>query len=493
MNYEPVIGLEVHAELKTKTKMFCPCINEASEKHPNINICPICTGHPGTLPTMNQRAVELVLKMGMAVGGEIPLKAKFDRKNYFYPDLPKAYQISQYDLPLIFNGILNDIHIRRIHLEEDAGKLLHNDHDDDSDGKDHSSAYSLVDYNRASAPLMELVTEPEIYSADQAVEFTKELQLILRYLGISDADMESGHLRLEANISIRALNPDTQLPTSNQLGTKVEVKNLNSFKALLDAVEYEVKRQAALLDGNEVIVQETRGWDDKKQETFSQRSKEEANDYRYFPEPDLPPLDLSLIDLSRLKAELVELPNAKRQRFIKEYGLLPEQAMMLILEPDWSRYFEEAVSELLADNPDKKNISLLFNYLTTDLKGLLMAAVLEINEVKLSPAAFADLIQLIASGKLTSRLAKDILKKMIETGLDAHAIMQQDNIVVVSDAGALEKLAADIIKNNPKAVEDYKKGKSASLQFLVGQAMRVLKGQGDPAVLQEVFTKLLKQ
>jgi aspartyl-tRNA(Asn)/glutamyl-tRNA(Gln) amidotransferase subunit B len=490
-NYLPTIGLEIHAELKTQTKMFCDSLNDPEEKHPNVNVCPICAGHPGTLPTINKKAVEQILKVGMALNGDIPQFSKFDRKNYFYPDLPKGYQISQYDLPLIFGGILNGVRLRRIHLEEDTGRLVH-----DQGGPSASSGRqaSLVDYNRAGVPLMELVTEPDIKNAEQAANFARELQLILRYLGVSDADMEKGQLRIEANISLRPEIPNSKLQITNELGTKVEVKNINSFKAVHDAIEYEIKRQAEHLDKGQKIVQETRGWDDVHKKTVSQRLKEEAHDYRYFPEPDLPPLDLSKFDLGQIKKEIPELPQEKRQRFIKEYGLSPEQAELLVVDRDLAQYFEETTSEFRADNPElaAKGTSLIFNYLVSDLRGLLTARGMGLGESKIDPENFADLIALVAANKISSRTAKDVLVKMADTGLDPNAIVQQENLTQVSDEGKLKEIAEKILDANPAAVADYKKGKTNTLQFLVGKAMAELRGSGNPEILRKIFENLLK-
>ncbi len=466
MKYQPTIGLEIHAELKTQTKMFCDSLNDPEEKHPNTNVCPICTGHPGTLPTINKQAVQHVLKVGMAINGDIPQFSKFDRKNYFYPDLPKSYQISQYDLPLIFGGSLNSVRIRRIHLEEDTGRLIHSE-----DGKS-----SYVDYNRASVPLMELVTEPDIRSAEQAGAFARELQLILRYLGVSDADMEKGQMRVEANISLN-------------MGTKVEVKNINSFKAVEGAINYEIKRQEEVIESGGKVVQETRGWDDVHNKTVSQRAKENAHEYRYFPEPDLPPLDLMHFDLKQLKLEIPELPLAKRQRFVKQYGLTPEMAELLVLDRRMGEYFEESVSELAEDNNENlpEKTKLLVNYLTSDLAGLMIAKEISWDALKVDPENFADLIQMIAGGKINSRVAKDVLAKMFETGLDPNDIVEEGGLTQVSDVDALRAIVLKIIAENPKAIEDYKKGKEAALQFLVGKSMAALKGRGNPEVLKKVI------
>lgn len=479
MQYKPTIGLEIHAELNTQTKMFCDCLNDPKEKHPNVNICPVCSGHPGNLPVPNKQAIESVLKVGMALNGDIPQFSKFDRKNYFYPDLPKSYQISQYDLPFIFGGMLHGVRLRRIHLEEDTASLMHS-----PDGKS-----SFVDYNRSSVPLMELVTEPDITSAEQAVLFGKELQLILRYLGVSDADMEKGQMRVEANISLN-------------MGTKVEVKNIASFKAVQGAIEYELKRQEELIKSGGKVIQETRGWDDANKSTFSQRIKEEAHDYRYFPEPDIPPLDMSAFDLKKLKLEIPELPHAKRVRFAKEYGLLPEQAELLVINREGAQFFEETISELAEEvdstsSPQAGTVmleatKLAFNYLTSDLWGQLSEKGIALADCKVDPENFADLIMLVHKKEVSSRGAKDILVKMLETGLDPREIMKSENLAQVSDESSLKPLAEKIIFENPKAVEDFKKGKSNALQFLVGKAMAALRGSGNPTVLQKIFKEVLE-
>ncbi len=459
------IGLEIHAELKTKTKMFCDCLNDPDEHHPNINICPICVGHPGTLPTLNKKAIESVIKTGLALEGKIIPngKTKFDRKNYFYPDLPKGYQISQYDEPLVEGGKLLNVRIRRIHLEEDTGTLI------------HVKGASLVDYNRSGVPLMELVTEPDITSAQQAVEFAKQLQLILRYLEVSDADMEKGQMRLEANISIA-------------MGTKVEVKNINSFKSLEGAINYEYKRQKDLLVKNKKISQETRGWNENKQVTVSQRSKEEAHDYRYFSEPDLPPLTVNAFDLKEIKLGVPELPLPKKIRFSEEYKLSAEQADVLIQDRFSSKYFEEAVSEL----ENRNQILSLYNYLTSDLWGLMKKDEVLINDIKISPVNLAHLIDLLSSNKISSRIAKDLLLEMFKTGLDPHEIIKEKEWQQVSDPGHLKKLAEKIIKENPNAILDYRSGKKNSLQFLIGKAMSELKGKGNPQIIKEALEELLK-
>lgn len=469
-NYQPTIGLEIHAELKTRTKMFCDSLNDPHEKDPNVNVCPICLGHPGTLPVANKQAIEHVIKTGLALGGGINELTKFDRKNYFYPDLPKGYQISQYDQPLVTGGMLNGIRIRRIHLEEDTATLVHTD------------GASLVDYNRSGVPLMELVTEPDLKGADDTTAFARELQLILRYLGVSDADMEKGQMRIEANVSLN-------------MGTKVELKNINSFRAVHDAIRYELKRQEEALVRGEKLIQETRGWDEVKQKTISQRSKEEAHDYRYFPEPDLPPFETAIFDLPKLRASVPELPAQKRERFTREYDVHATQAEELVAEKPLADYFEGAVSEF--KDLGGKDVRLVLNYLTSDLKGLMNLsggafANTQAIEAKIAPEHLAHLVYLVEQGKLTSRNAKDLLKKIYDGGEDPEAILNSEEFQIISDEGEIGAVVKAIIAENPSAVADYKKGKTASLQFLIGKAMGKLKGRARPEMLTDIFEKDLK-
>ena len=489
--YTPVIGLEIHAELKTPTKMFCGCANDPFTSRPNTTICPVCTGQPGALPTINRDAVLAVLTVGMALNGDIPATSKFDRKNYFYPDLPKGYQISQYDLPLVFGGTLKGIRLRRIHLEEDTASIQHIG---SSPSRERSA--SLVNFNRAGVPLMELVTEPDIRTSEQAGEFARELQLILRYLGISDADMEKGQMRVEANISLSETrgsdadkgNADNPL----KLGTKVEVKNIASFKAMEAAIRYELMRQERILDVGEKVVQETRGWDDAAKRTVSQRIKEEAHDYRYFPEPDLPPLDMSELPLKDLKTALPELPQAKRLRLQKQYGLKLEVIEILIADRAAAAFFEAAASELEAE--DKKHfpqeLELLANYLAADLRGLMKAGGM-FADLKFTPEHFAHLIELLSRDSITSRVAKDLLARMHHEGGDPKEILEREGLHQVSDERELRALLRKIIAENPTPAADYRKGKIAALQFFVGRAMGALKGKGNPALLQKLATEEL--
>ncbi|OGM89693.1 glutaminyl-tRNA synthase (glutamine-hydrolyzing) subunit B [Candidatus Wolfebacteria bacterium RBG_13_41_7] len=504
--YEPTIGLEIHTELKTRTKMFCGCLNDPEEKHPNVNICPVCMGHPGALPTINKKAVEAVLKLGMALNGKLPETSKFDRKNYFYPDLPKGYQISQFDKPLVMGGELNGVRITRVHLEEDTARLLHSSQLPNYPA--NQPAASLVDFNRAGVPLMELVTEPDIKSREEAIRFAKELQLILRHLEISNADMEKGQMRVEVNISLRE-NTDKHGSENGltRMGTKVEIKNLNSFRAVQGAVDYEIKRQTEILSAKggsasggekgEKIIQETRGWDDVKNRTVSQRLKEESHDYRYFPEPDLPPMNLKEFDLETLKIEIPELPAAKRKRFMEEYGLSESQVEALIEDREMAKFFEESISEFDADSAGLgadsrgKNIQLFFNYLTSDVKGLMSEQKIAFSELKITPENFADLIVLFIKGDLSSRLAKDILKEMSLTGLDPNKIIEKGGLKQISGEDELRPALEEIVKENPEAVSNYKKGKETALQFLIGQAMAKLKGKGNPEVLKKILKEII--
>ena len=483
MAYKPTIGLEIHAELKTNSKMFCSCKNDPDEKRPNFNICPICAGHPGTLPVANEEAIKKVIKTGLALNCEITENSKFDSKNYFYPDLPKGYQISQYDMPFCKNGYLEvngkKIRITRIHLEEDTGSLMHPEEAD----------YSLVNLNRAGIPLMELVTEPDITSGKEAREFAEELQLILRYLGVSDADMEKGQMRVEVNISISK---------GKTLGTKVEIKNLNSFKVVEKAVDFEIKRQQELLEAGEKIVQETRGWHDKKEITFSQREKEEAHDYRYFPEPDLPPMHFDEKFIKDIKATIPELPEQKRERFEKEYGLEEASVEMFVINKDLSEYFEKVVSEFEewlkteGIKEDKRLYKLVANYLISDIQGLLAGKEFIETEFKITPENFAEFIKMIYKGEISSKVAKMVLTDMFNTGVDPSNIVDENNLRQLTDDSEIEKIIKEVIPKNPKAVQDYKLGKANALQFLAGQVMAATRGTAKPEKVQELLKKLLK-
>jgi len=476
-----VIGLEIHSELKTQSKMFCDCLNDPEAEEANINVCPVCMSHPGSLPVINQKAIEFVIKTGLALNGDIPDAAKFDRKNYFYPDLPKGYQISQYDLPLVNKGYLEidneKINITRIHLEEDTGKLIH----------PSKTQYSLVDFNRAGVPLMELVTEPEFKNGQQARKFCEELQLIFRYLGVSEANMEKGQMRCEVNISLRS--------DKGEMGTKVEIKNLNSFRTVERSVDYEIERQSQVLDSGEKVIQETRGWDDNKQMTFSQRIKEESKDYRYFPEPDLPPLS-GLINLSsKLLSKIPELPQAKRVRFETEYKIPMDDINVLVSSKRLADYFEQVISELntwlkIKSISDKQPlIRLTANYLLTELRKLLSFSKIKVKDCKISPENFAEFITLIQQKEISSSAAQTVLKEMFETGSDPSDIIEEKSLKQVSNEGELNKIVEEVIKKNPKPVEDLKSGKENALQFLVGKVMAMSKGQANPEVVRDILKK----
>jgi aspartyl-tRNA(Asn)/glutamyl-tRNA(Gln) amidotransferase subunit B len=467
--YKVTIGLEIHAELKTKTKMFCGCANDRDEEEPNKNICPVCMGHPGTLPLLNEEAIKSVLKVGVALGGQLADFTEWDRKNYFYPDIPKGYQISQYKYPLISGGELKGVKITRIHLEEDTGTSLHEEGD-----------YSLVDFNRAGVPLMELVTEPVIHDAKTAGDFGRELQLLLRYLDVSDANMEKGEMRVEANISISK---------TEKLGTKVEVKNLNSFRAVERAIEFEIKRQEGLLENGGVVVQETRGWDENKQTTFSQRKKEESHDYRYFPEPDLPKMILSELSWANkdfIKKSLPELPDEKRLRYTKDLGVKKEDAEIYVTDLELRSFFEEVVK---AFGKEKKFVSLASNYIVSDIVGIRKNGT-SIN--KLTPNNFSKLISMIGEEKLSSRGGKDVLLKMIESGEEPQKIAKELGAMQVIDSSLIETSVRKVIENNPVVVADYKGGKKTAIQFLVGQVMKETKGSAKPDITRKILEDLLK-
>ncbi len=489
MEYFPTIGLEIHAELKTATKMFCKCLNDPDEKHPNINVCPVCMGHPGTLPVINEEAVKKVLVTGKALKGELADYSQFDRKNYFYPDLPKGYQISQYKYPLVNGGELNGIKITRIHLEEDTGSLS------------HINEKSLVSFNRAGVPLMELVTEPVIKSAQEARKFAEELQLILRYLDVSDADMEKGQMRVEANISLSSeIHLEAGLPLgspASKLGTKVEIKNLNSFRAVERAINYEIERQGKILDKGENVKHETRGWDENKQKTFSQREKEKSHDYRYFPEPDLPSLNLKKLGFqTETKFPNIELPQQKRERFKKEYNLKDEQIEIFIRDKKFSEYFEEIVSDLGVELPSgsstPKLIQLAANYLTTDLQSLLKEKMLSVDELLVTPGNFAELVKMIGNGEITSRVGKDVLRIMVETGKKPLSVVKEKGLGQTYDEAIIQKIADEIIQENPSVAESFKKGREQSLQFLIGEGMKKTKGSVNPKILSIFLKESLK-
>jgi aspartyl-tRNA(Asn)/glutamyl-tRNA(Gln) amidotransferase subunit B len=489
-NYVPTIGLEIHAELKTKTKMFCDSLNNPDEEKPNHNVCPICMGHPGTLPTLNKEAIKHVLKVGHSINAQIADFTEWDRKNYFYPDIPKGYQISQYKYPLVAGGKIGDVEITRIHLEEDTGTSQHDKGD-----------YSLINYNRAGVPLMELVTEPVIHSSKQAGDFARDLQLLLRYLDVSEANMEKGEMRVEANISVGPAdadgNPEKDSDGNPIFGTKVEVKNLNSFKVAEKAIDYEIKRMLELIEEGrgEEIVQETRGWDENKNKTFSQRKKESSDDYRYFPEPDLPKLKISEIpefDAEKLRAELPELPWEKRERLTNS-GLKPEQADFFVQFAKYDDILEFVIQKVgVSTDGDSSNnvVNLAANYLSSDLAAIVKNEGESAFE-NLTKESFYKMIQMIDENKISSRGAKDLLLILATKGGDAEKIAEEKDLLQKSDSGALEKIAQQVIDENPDPVNDYKSGNENSLKFLMGQGMKISKGSANPQMLEQKIKEMI--
>ncbi len=480
--------MEVHVELKTASKMFCDSKNGLGlEREPNVNICPVCTGQPGTLPVPNRQAIEFVQLAGLAMNCEIALESKFDRKNYFYPDLPKGYQISQYDQPFCKNGKLKingkEVGITRIHLEEDTGKLIH------PKGVD----YTLVDFNRAGVPLMELVTEPDIESAEEARLFCQKLQQICRYLEISDADMEKGMMRCEVNLSLYKKGED------KLSGTKVEVKNINSFKFVEKAIAYEIERQTELLEAGKKVVQETRGYDSNHGTTVSQRVKESAHDYRYFPEPDIPPFKFTKEYVEELKRKLPELPDRKAERFQKEYNLPVDDVAILVSDKHLAAYFEEVIGELKEkiscgefELDENKAMKLAANYMIVEIRKHLIEHSHSAADLKITPENYAELICLVGSGKINSSAAQTVLAEMYKTGGDPSQIIESKNLAQMDDEGELEKIVGEVIANNEKSVADYKAGKKNALKFLVGQVMAKTKGKANPKKAQEMLKNKLK-
>lgn len=474
--YTPTIGLEIHAELKTATKMFCRSSNDADETRPNVNICPVCMAHPGTLPVINREAVRHVLRVGLALKGELADYTEFDRKNYFYPDLPKGYQLSQFEYPLVSKGSLHGVDVTRVHLEEDTASSIH------TEGEG-----TAVDYNRAGVPLMELVTEPVIRSAQQAGDFARELQLLLRALGASGANMEKGEMRVEANISVGR---------DGVLGTKVEIKNINSFRVMERAVEYEIKRQTQLLERGEKVVQETRGWDDGKQATFSQRVKEGSADYRYFPDPDLPSLKLSEIpDCSPevLAKDMPELPWERRERYSK-LGVKKEDADSFVRDGVFGTFFEEVISGWYGDSAKVISAS---NYIANDLvnisRDIQKPDTKTQPEISISAQNFRKVIDMLTDKEISSRAAKDLLAECAaDPSLDPQEVATRKGLFQNTSEDALGATVDEVIANNPAVVAEYKAGKLTSLEYLLGQSMKALRGAGNPAVLRKLLQDKLQ-
>lgn len=473
--YEPVIGLEVHVQLGTNTKIFCGCPTSFGAP-PNENVCPVCLGLPGALPVLNRKAVELAIQAGLAMHCRINAFSRFARKNYFYPDLPKGYQISQYDQPLAEHGWLEigmengrkRIGVTRVHMEDDAGKSIH-------DGFRDSDRYTYVDLNRSGTPLIEIVSEPDLRSSDEAHAYLTELKLAMQFIGVSDCDMEKGHLRCDANVSVRKKGAE-------KLGTKAEIKNLNSFRFAKMAIDYEISRQVTLIESGGKVQQETRLYNVDSGETVSMRSKEHAHDYRYFPEPDLVPLRVSEAWLHEIQSSAPELPADRRARFMEQYGLREYDANVLTLTRPIADYFETAAKA----SGDAKAAA---NWVMGDLTGALKGR--EINESPVTAANLGELVSLIASGEISGKLAKEIFAKMFETGDPARTIMEREGLKQISDTGALGKIVDDAIAANPKQVEQYKAGKTTVIGFLVGQVMKASKGQANPAAVNELLRQKL--
>jgi aspartyl-tRNA(Asn)/glutamyl-tRNA(Gln) amidotransferase subunit B len=474
MKYEAIIGLEVHAQLQTNTKIFCGCETRFGEEA-NTRTCPVCIGMPGVLPVLNKKAVEYIVKTGLATHCTISPYSRFARKNYFYPDLPKGYQISQYELPVcehgyvevVVDGKVKRIGLTRIHLEEDAGKNLHQP----------EGGASLVDLNRAGTPLMEIVSEPDIRTPEEASEYLKKLRSILRYIEVSDADMEKGNFRCDANVSIRPVG-------GREFGTRAEIKNVNSFKFVQKALEYEIKRQAQILDEGGKVIQETRLFDSTKGVTFSMRSKEEAHDYRYFPEPDLVPIVVSRETVETIGKTIPELPDAKRERFAKDYGLPEYDADMLTQTRALAAYFEEAAK--LSGQP-----KVVSNWMMGELMRLLNAEGKEIEDCPIKPDRLAGMIKMIGDGVISTKIAKTVFEEMYKSGKDAESVVKEQGLVQVSDAGAIETIIDEVIKANPVQASEYKAGKEKLFGFFVGQVMKASKGKANPDLVNQLLKKKL--
>jgi aspartyl-tRNA(Asn)/glutamyl-tRNA(Gln) amidotransferase subunit B len=476
MKYETVIGLEVHAQLLTETKIFCGCSTKFGAE-PNTQSCQICIGMPGVLPVLNKKALEFAVRTGLAVNCAISRYSRFARKNYFYPDLPKGYQISQFELPICEHGHLNivldgaakRIGITRIHMEEDAGKNIH----ESATGGN----YSFVDLNRAGVPLMEIVSEPDMRSPREAAEYMKKLRSILRYLGVCDGNMEQGSLRCDANVSLR---PDGR----KELGTKVEIKNINSFKFVEKALDYEIMRQLKILEDGGKIIQETRLWDSLRNITESMRGKEEAHDYRYFPEPDLVPMTVDQTWIHEIQSSLPELPDKRKERFVSAFGIQEQDADLMISEKSVADWFEEAVD--LGGQP--KNVS---NWIKGDLMKLLNEEGKTFDECLFRPSSLVGMLKLIENGTISGKIAKTVFEEIYRTGKDAEVVVREKGLVQITDSGAIEKAVDDIIAGNPQEVERYKAGEEKLIGFLVGQVMKKTKGKANPQMVNELLKKKL--
>jgi aspartyl-tRNA(Asn)/glutamyl-tRNA(Gln) amidotransferase subunit B len=476
--YEPVIGLEVHAELLTKSKMFCGCtVVDVTQASPNSSVCEICTGMPGTLPVINRQAVTFALRVALALECQISETSLFARKNYFYPDLPKGYQISQYESPLAQHGCLTisinatrkPIRIRRVHLEEDTGKLFHH------------GTHSLVDYNRSGVPLLEIVTEPDLASVDEVKAFATHLRSILQYLEVNSGDMEKGVIRFEANVSVRPRGSDA-------LHTRTEIKNLNSFRTMVRAVSYEVERQSSLLLKGEEVMQETLGWDEAAGVTLSQRSKEEAHDYRYFPEPDLPPLVVDESWIDGIRQSLPELPYEKITRYVDQFNLSEYAAGVIAAERSIAEFFEESLSSIPGLSANK-----LANWISTDLFSILNETSIDIDQSRLTPLAMAELVSLVEQGEVSAASAKVVLSELFSNGGDPRSIIETQGLGLIQDHDHIRSLIEQIIRENPSQVHEYLSGKTTIFQWLVGQVMRAAEGRAEPSLVQQLLTDYLDE
>ena len=482
MNFEAVIGLETHVQLNTNSKMFSRSSAKYQNEEPNTIVDPTSMGLPGALPVVNKKAVESAIKIGLALECKIAENTKFDRKQYFYPDLMKGYQISQFDEPICYEGFIKiskdkKIRINRVHMEEDVAKLTHINSRD--------SNYSLLDINRSGTPLMEIVTEPDLNSSEEVVEYIENLQKIIRYIGVGSANMEEGSFRCDANISIRESG-------TKKLGTKVEIKNMNRISAVADAVNYEIKRQIKATESNEKIIQETRGWSEEKSITISQRTKEESNDYRYFPEPDIPPLEINSDWVSEIKNELPELPNARKSKYIENLELSEYDADLLTSDVNFSDFFESVIDELQQNLDNRDYVKYTANLMNGEFNRLLNLKSSNFDDIKFNSSDLANLILIYFENKINNKILKIVFEEMWNTGSKPEDIISSKNLGIISNTDELESTISNIIDNNPKAVEDFKAGKEQSKKFLLGQVMRETKGQADPKVSAELINKILE-